>query len=73
MIINHALIPQNKSYKILGRSSSDIIKSGGYKLSALDIERVLLAHPDVLECAVVGVPDDVYGQRVGAGLSACCC
>jgi len=56
------------SYKILGRASVDIIKSGGYKISALDVERVLLAHPRVVEAAVVGVPDAVYGQRVGAVL-----
>lgn len=56
------------SYKILGRASVDIIKSGGYKISALDVERVLLAHPRVREAAVVGVPDAVYGQRVGAVL-----
>ena len=34
--------------------------------SALEIEQVLLDHPDVKECAVIGVPDDVYGERVGA-------
>lgn len=51
-------------YKILGRNSSDIIKSSGYKLSALEIERELLAHPQILECAVVGVPDEVLGEKV---------
>jgi len=50
----------------LGRSSVDIIKSGGYKISALDVERVLLEHPDVAEAVVVGVPDDIWGQRIGA-------
>jgi len=44
----------------------DIIKSGGYKLSALEIERVLLEHPAIAECIVLGVPDAVYGERVAA-------
>jgi malonyl-CoA/methylmalonyl-CoA synthetase len=54
------------SYKILGRTSVDILKSGGYKLSALEIEGVLLEHPGVAEVAVVGVPDDTWGERVVA-------
>ncbi len=41
-------------YKILGRTSVDIIKSGGYKISALDIERHLLSHDDITDVAVVG-------------------
>ncbi len=55
-------------YRILGRSSVDIIKTGGYKVSALEIEAVLLTHPDVREVAVVGVPDPVWGERVVAAL-----
>jgi malonyl-CoA/methylmalonyl-CoA synthetase len=51
-------------YRILGRRSVDIIKTGGYKLSALEIEEVLRAHPQVRECAVVGVSDEEYGERV---------
>lgn len=35
-------------YWIMGRSSVDIIKSGGYKISALEVERHLLAHPDII-------------------------
>ena len=49
-----------------GRESVDIIKSGGYKISALDIERELLDHPALGEAVVVGVEDDTYGQRVAA-------
>ena len=52
--------------RLLGRSSVDIIKSGGYKLSALEIESVLLEHPAVAEVAVVGAPDPVWGERVRA-------
>jgi len=51
-------------YRILGRSSVDIIKSGGYKLSALEIESTLLDHPAIGECAVVGIPDDTWGEAV---------
>ena len=53
-------------YRILGRSSIDIIKSGGYKLSALEIEDLLLAHEDIREAAVIGVPDDTWGECVAA-------
>ncbi len=53
-------------WRILGRTSVDIIKSAGYKISALGIENVLLAHPAVAECAVVGLPDDALGERVAA-------
>jgi len=60
---------EGKYYFIVGRASVDIIKSGGYKISALDIERELLALPYVGEAMVVGVPDDEFGQRVGAVVS----
>jgi malonyl-CoA/methylmalonyl-CoA synthetase len=56
------------SYRILGRQSVDIIKTGGYKVSALEIEDALLANPDVEECAVVGVPDPEWGERVAAAI-----
>lgn len=52
-----ACIDSDGYYKILGRTSVDIIKSGGYKISALDVEGKLLLHPDVSECAVLGAPD----------------
>jgi malonyl-CoA/methylmalonyl-CoA synthetase len=53
-------------YRIMGRLSVDIIKSGGYKLSALEIEAALLEHPDIRECAVIGLPDDTWGEAVTA-------
>jgi malonyl-CoA/methylmalonyl-CoA synthetase len=56
------------TYRILGRQSVDIIKTGGYKVSALEIEDALLANPDVDECAVVGVPDPEWGERVTAAV-----
>ncbi len=55
-------------YRIMGRLSVDIIKSGGYKLSALEIEAVLLQHPDIRECAVIGAPDDTWGEAVAAAV-----
>ena len=55
-------------YRIMGRLSVDIIKSGGYKLSALEIEAALLEHPDVHECAVIGLPDDTWGEAVSAAV-----
>ncbi|KYO40253.1 acyl-CoA synthetase family member 3, mitochondrial [Alligator mississippiensis] len=54
------------TYWIRGRTSVDIIKSGGYKISALDVERHLLAHPGIADVAVIGAPDATWGQRVSA-------
>jgi malonyl-CoA/methylmalonyl-CoA synthetase len=51
---------------IQGRSSIDIIKSGGFKISGLDIETALLQLPYVREVAVVGVPDPIWGEAVAA-------
>ncbi|KAG0539503.1 hypothetical protein BDA96_03G328400 [Sorghum bicolor] len=51
---------------ILGRTNADIMKFGGYKLSALEIEAVLLEHDAVLECAVLGLPDEAYGEVICA-------
>lgn len=61
-------VEENGSYRILGRASVDIIKTGGYKVSALEIEEVLREHPSVVECAVVGMPDAEWGERVGAAM-----
>ena len=55
-------------YRILGRQSVDIIKCGGEKVSALEIETMLLAHPSIAECAVVGLDDPEWGQRVAAAV-----
>jgi malonyl-CoA/methylmalonyl-CoA synthetase len=53
-------------FRIMGRLSVDIIKSGGYKLSALEIEAALLEHPHIRECAIIGLPDDTWGEAVTA-------
>jgi malonyl-CoA/methylmalonyl-CoA synthetase len=61
-------VVEDGSTRILGRSSVDIIKTGGYKVSALEIEEVLLSHPRIAECAVVGVEDPEWGERVSAAV-----
>lgn len=61
-------VRERGAYRILGRESVDILKTGGYKVSALEIEEVLREHPAVAECAVVGVPDEAWGQRVAAAV-----
>jgi malonyl-CoA/methylmalonyl-CoA synthetase len=55
-------------YRLLGRISVDIIKTGGHKVSALEIEEVIREHPKVRDCAVVGVPDAEWGERVSVAL-----
>ena len=57
-------IVEQGAYRILGRNSVDIIKTGGYKVSALEIEDVLRTHAAIDDCAVVGVVDEVWGERV---------
>jgi malonyl-CoA/methylmalonyl-CoA synthetase len=55
-------------YRILGRDSIDIIKSGGYKISALEIEEVLRTYPLISDCGVVGIPSEEWGEIVVAAL-----
>jgi malonyl-CoA/methylmalonyl-CoA synthetase len=64
------LHPATGAYQLLGRQSTDIIKSGGYKISALEIEEVLRLHPAVADCSVLGLPDPEWGERVAAVLVA---
>jgi malonyl-CoA/methylmalonyl-CoA synthetase len=61
-------VVEHGMYRILGRTNIDILKTGGHKLSALEIEEVLRTHPSVSDCAVVGVPDEEWGERVSAAL-----
>ena len=51
---------------LVGRQATDLIKSGGYKIGAGEIENALLEHPGVAEAAVLGLPDDDLGERVVA-------
>jgi acyl-CoA synthetase (AMP-forming)/AMP-acid ligase II len=53
---------------IVGRRSVDIIKSGGFKISAREIEDVILEHEAVSEVAVVGLPDAVWGERIACAV-----
>jgi malonyl-CoA/methylmalonyl-CoA synthetase len=55
-----------ETIRLLGRTSVDIIKSGGYKISALEIEAALRDHPAVAEIAVIGAPDATWGELVTA-------
>ncbi len=59
---------QHSYYKILGRNSVDIIKSGGYKISALEIEDILRKHEQIEDCAVIGIEDLEWGEIVSAAL-----
>lgn len=52
--------------RIVGRRATDLIKSGGFKIGAGEIENVLLEHPGVAEAAVTGAPDPDLGERVVA-------
>jgi malonyl-CoA/methylmalonyl-CoA synthetase len=61
-------VVENGVYRILGRTNVDILKTGGHKVSALEIEETLREHPAIVECAVVGVPDDEWGERVAVAL-----
>lgn len=61
-----ATIGPDGFHRIVGRTSVDIVKTGGFKVGAGEVEAVLLAHPGVREAAVVGVPDDDLGQRLVA-------
>jgi fatty acid CoA ligase FadD36 len=61
-----AVIEPDGTHRILGRASTDLIKSGGYRIGAGEVENALLAHPAVREAAVIGVPDDDLGQKIVA-------
>lgn len=61
-----AAIDAGGMHRIVGRESVDLIKSGGYRVGAGEIETALLGHPGVDEVAVVGLPDADLGQRIVA-------
>ena len=61
-----AVIDADGMHRIVGRESVDLIKSGGYRIGAGEIETVLLGHPGVQEAAVIGMPDSDLGQRIVA-------
>ena len=61
-----AVIDDGGMHRIVGRESVDLIKSGGYRIGAGEMETALLGHPGVNEVAVVGLPDEDLGQRIVA-------
>ncbi|WP_406168648.1 acyl-CoA synthetase [Streptomyces sp. NBC_00996] len=61
-----AVLDPDGSVRIVGRKATDLIKSGGYKIGAGEIENALLEHPAVREAAVTGEPDDDLGERIVA-------
>jgi fatty acid CoA ligase FadD36 len=61
-----AVVDDGGMHRIVGRESVDLIKSGGYRIGAGEIETALLGHPAVEEVAVVGMPDEDLGQRIVA-------
>jgi fatty acid CoA ligase FadD36 len=61
-----AVVDSEGMYRIVGRESVDLIKSGGYRVGAGEIETSLLGHPGVQEASVVGLPDEDLGQRIVA-------
>ncbi|MFM2078117.1 MAG: hypothetical protein RJA49_2007 [Actinomycetota bacterium] len=61
-----AVIDADGFHRIVGRQSMDIIKTGGFKVGAGEVEAALADHPSVHEVAVVGEPDDDLGQRIVA-------
>ncbi|MGW3815467.1 acyl-CoA synthetase [Streptomyces sp. NPDC005046] len=61
-----AVLDPDGSVRIVGRKATDLIKSGGYKIGAGEIENALLEHPGVREAAVAGEPDPDLGERVVA-------
>ncbi len=65
-----AVIDAAGMHRIVGRLSTDLIKTGGFRVGAGEIESCLLDHDAVAEVAVVGAPDDDLGQRIVAAVVA---
>ena len=60
-----AYLDENGNFWFHGRFD-DIIKTGGYRVGPYEVEHVLMEHPAVAECSVVGVPDPLRGQAIKA-------
>ena len=61
-------VVEDGMYRLLGRTSVDIIKTGGFKVSAVEIENALREHAAIAACAVVGVPSDEWGETIAAAV-----
>ena len=59
--------PDTDNFYFIDRKS-DVIKTGGENVFALEIERAIQEHPSIYECAVVGVPDDTFGEGIAAAV-----
>lgn len=57
---------EDGSLRLVGRRATDLIKTAGYRVGAGEVEEALLSYPDVADAAVIGVPDDIIGERVVA-------
>ncbi|MER5218746.1 hypothetical protein ABT063_51980 [Streptomyces sp. NPDC002838] len=60
-----ARLEADGAIRFLGRGSG-VINTGGEKVHPQEVENVLLAHPAVTDCVIVGVPDETWGERVAA-------
>jgi malonyl-CoA/methylmalonyl-CoA synthetase len=60
------VVAPDGSLRLVGRSSTDLVKSGGYRIGTGEIEQVLFEHPGVEDVAVTGVPDADLGERIVA-------
>ena len=60
-----AYVDENGRYWFHGRFD-DIIKTGGFRVGPCEVENVLMEHPAVVECSVIGVPDPLRGQAIKA-------
>ncbi|QTR01422.1 acyl-CoA synthetase [Saccharothrix algeriensis] len=65
-----AVVEPDGHLRLVGRRATDLIKSGGYRIGAGEVENALLEHPGVAEVAVTGEPDDDLGERVVAWVVA---
>jgi len=63
---DEAQIGEGGCFRILGRRSTDFVKTGGYRVSALEVEETYRAHPAVRDVAVVGVPHPEWGEQLRA-------
>ena len=61
-------VEEDGYYRLLGRLNQDIIKTGGHKVSALEIEEVLREHPDINDASVVSIHDKIWGEIVCAAV-----
>ena len=61
-------VEEDRYYRLLGRLNQDIIKTGGHKVSALEIEEVLREHPDINDATVVAIHDNIWGEIVCAAV-----